>query len=474
MPGHEDSTEPTRDGSRAPVMLALVLAVTALGRGLQDGNGTGTPLAIQLLTVALLLTLVAVLRPPVARGGGLDLAAGWLRRRLDPVLRVVLGACLAYQLGQFFSAHPGVYLKLAGPWPYGAFHGAIALAAMFVGVCLASDSKEVSFASFLALLALHLGIGFWIVRTSPAPFIDVWVWHREAFVRLSHGVNPYVPPMPNIYDHGLFYAPGAVQGKDVLVGFPYPPMELLLAGIGHLLGGDYRYAQVVAITASAALFALARPGRLAFGAAALLLFTPRGFIVIEQGFSDPFALMLVALVALVADRRPRWVPYLLGVVVATKQYLIFALPLAPLLFFEGRFSWRRWSGWMVKASLAGLATCLPFFLWSPKDFLDSVLIFQAHQPFRDESLSYVGWWAKQGGSKDARLWLTFGVTAPLTALALWRSPRTTTGFLSAVGLVVMGFFALSKQAFSNYYFNVIGLLAGAAASCQPDPTKPET
>jgi hypothetical protein len=434
--------------------VALTLAVVLLGRALQEDSGRGTPLAVLLLTLAFLCAGLSVAGPRTRFG----VIVG------EPVVRVIMAAGLAYQFGHFFIEQPGIYTRLHEPWPYGTFYAGLTTAALLAGVCL-SGGRRASTAAFAALLVVHFALCCWMVRVSPAPFIDVWVWHGEAFHRLSVGINPYVPPLPNIYGDGRLYGEGAVQGDQVLVGFPYPPLSLLLAGIGHVIGGDYRYAQAAAITLTGGLFAFARPGRIAFGAAALFLFTPRVFIVVEQGFTDPFALCILAAVAFCAIRRPTLLPYLLGMAVATKQYLVFVLPLTTLLFSRP-LSKKDWLVWMGKVFASGLATCLPFLLWSPKDFIASVLLFQAHQPFREDSLSYVAWWAKQGGARESRLWLTFAVTLPLAALALRRAPRSITGFLAGSALVLLGFFAFSKQAFCGYYFLILGLLSGAAASCE--------
>ena len=52
------------------------------------------------------------------------------------------------------------------------------------------------------------------------------------------------------------------------------------------------------------------------------------------------------------------------------------------------------------------------------------------------------------------------------------APRTAAGFAGSVGLVMLVFFAFSKQAFANYYFFVIGALCCAAAvSVGPRPRR---
>ena len=58
--------------------------------------------------------------------------------------------------------------------------------------------------------------------------------------------------------------------------------------------------------------------------------------------------------------------------------------------------------------------------------------------------------------------------AAVTALALWRAPRTPAGFALVVGVAFLGFFAWGKQAFANYYLFVVGALCLAVAASDPD------
>src|SRR5207248_8919226 len=116
-------------------------------------------------------------------------------------------------------------------------------------------------------------------------------------------------------------------------GYPYPPLSLLLIVPAYQLG-DLRYAQLAAMALAGAFIALARPGRTAFAAAALLLFTPRGFFVLEAGWTEPFAVLFLAVTVFAACRSPRQLPVPLGLFLASKQYLVLALLATPLLVFR--------------------------------------------------------------------------------------------------------------------------------------------
>src|SRR5262249_36858695 len=121
----------------------------------------------------------------------------------------------------------------------------------------------------------HFAVGAWIIRSSPNPHIDVYVFQQESCQALLRGENPYALRFPNIYGPSAFvYGPGLKTEDRVNFGFPYPPLSLYMALPGYLLTGDHRYSQLAAVTLAAALLAYARPGLIARLAAMLYLFTP--------------------------------------------------------------------------------------------------------------------------------------------------------------------------------------------------------
>ena len=133
-----------------------------------------------------------------------------------------------------------------------------------------------------------------------------------------------------------FYSPEAVSGGRVLFGYPYPPLSLLMVLPGYALG-DYRYAELAAIVLSACLIAYGRPSQRSRLGAALLLTTPRVFFVLEQGWTEPAAVLLVALTAFAMMRRPRATDWTAGLMLASKQYLVIAVP---LLWLRLEAAWR--------------------------------------------------------------------------------------------------------------------------------------
>jgi 4-amino-4-deoxy-L-arabinose transferase-like glycosyltransferase len=151
----------------------------------------------------------------------------------------------------------------------------------------------------------------------------------------------------------------------------------------------------------------------------------------------------------------------LGLLFAGKQYMAIFIPLLWLLPLEDgrpRPHWRL----LWRALAFGAAVTLPFFVINPKAFFECMVLLQLRQPFRIESLSLNAWWFIH---HDQRLpdWLGFASVIPTTALALWRCDRSATGFAAGLAFVSFMFFALSKQAFGNYYFFTMGVICCALA-----------
>jgi len=289
---------------------------------------------------------------------------------------------------------------------------------------------------------------------------------RRAFRALGQGINPYAITMPNIYGHDAFYGPGLVVSGRLQAGFPYP-LSLLLAGTGHLLGGDYRFANVAAMGLAALLIGTCRPGRVA--AAALFLFTPRTFFVLEQGWTEPYVVRLLAATVWCACRAPALVPLALGLLFAVKQYTVLAAPLVVLLY-PGPTPWRDTGRTLLKAALVAAIVTLPFAVADPTAFVHDVIELQLRQPFRGDALSYLAGWVRATGQPPPS-WLAFALVPLAIAVSLWRARRTPAGFAGAVALTFLVFFAFNKQAFANYYFFVIGALCCALAAGDHEATR---
>jgi hypothetical protein len=126
-------------------------------------------------------------------------------------------------------------------------------------------------------------------------------------------------------------------------------------------GNDPRFAQAVALTIAGMLIGYSRPGRIPKLAAALLMFTPTEWFVLGRAWTEPFVILFLSATVFCAARRLRWaLPIALGLLLASKQYLVLALPLSFLLLAD--FNWRSkasWRSWTMMLLMA-LATRFGF------------------------------------------------------------------------------------------------------------------
>jgi hypothetical protein len=446
---------------RLSAALAAVGAV-AVGAAIQVDDGYGRPAAFVWLTVGVGAVLLAVLLPT--------------HRTIEAFLaRTLPGLLVAALIGQLYAlirippARPFVAVPT---WPPTFILAATGVAIAALAIAFARGA--VRYVGIVAVPAIHLALGIWTIRLQPAPtpLIDVFMFQRDAAAALLAGTNPYSITFPNPYPTLPYYGPGMVVDGRLTFGFVYPPLSVYLSAVGQWLGGDVRYAQLGAMTLAAVFMATARRGPIGALSAGLYLFTPRNLFVLEQGWTEPFVVLFLAATVWCAARLPRLAPFVLGLFLAAKQYAVLALPLA-LLVGRPPMSWRGLWRTVLPAALVAAAVTLPLALGDLPGFIRAVVTLQFVQPFRPEALSYLGLWAGPvvpGAPPPIAPFGTgvaFAVAALVGGLALWRAPRTPSGFALGVAALFLAFFVLNKQAFANYYFFVVGALCVAAAAVEP-------
>ena len=487
---------------------ALAFAAVALGIALQINFGQYHPAAMPWLPAAALACAAAVVAPNVGR----LTICNW---RPD---QLVIAVGLAVQFALLYSRDPAATLHLGAPDDLAPFKAGVALAAALTAVGC-SATRAARFAIPLMLLT-HLALGVWVIRATPMPKVDVQVFQRDAAAALLAGTNPYAITFPDIYEGKLpVYGPGVAENGRLKFGYPYLPLSLLLAVPGHVLG-DFRYAHLLALTLAGGLIAYARPGERArkvkregneelrrqrrglnvlvpvipstqvevsaatarsVAAAALLQFTPRGFFVIEGGWTEPFAILFLAATVFVAGRKGLvWaalLPIALGLLLACKQYVVLLAPLVLLLpaalpaSLPGvRRMNARGAMLLALGVLVAAAVSLPLVLWDLDAFLHSAVTLQFRQPFRTDALSYLVPYADSHAGALPPVWTCFAFAGAAALLALWRCPRTPAGFAAGAAIVFFAFFATNKQAFCNYYALVLAALCCALAATPGVPS----
>jgi hypothetical protein len=191
-----------------------------------------------------------------------------------------------------------------------------------------------------------------------------------------------------------------------------------------------------------------------------LLTSPRGLFVLEQGWTEPIAVLLLAATVFCQLRRPALAPWVSGVLLVTKQYLVLAG--FSLLRFTATLGARR-RPFLLGLVAAASAATLPFVLWDPRAFMDNVVLLQTREPFRSDSLSYLSWAARAGWGMGSLAWSVVAACVALLAGVL-RTPNTPAGLAASLALSWLMMFAFGSKAFCNYYFFVVGALCCAVAA----------
>ncbi len=333
---------------------------------------------------------------------------------------------------------------------------AVVLGAAAVGASLAPDRMRIGpvTPAFLFVLAHTFVVLLWLRATLSVN--DVELVLREGSRELLAGHNPYAMTFPNVYSAEFaeqLYGPGFLVDNRIPYGFPYPPVLLLAAVPGYLLG-DVRYGPLAALLA-VALIAHGVGRRRTGRAAAVALTTAPGAVnILYAGWTEPFVVLLVAVVGLALFSR-RWMTaaVAIGVLLVSKQYFVVTVPCLWLL--RAHATPRR------VAALVGTAAVLtmPWLLADPGAFLRSLVGYQVGAHLRTDSLSILVALVEGTGADSIALRLVALPIGLLVAvIAARRLPAGPTGFLVAVAASLLATMLFSKQSFANYYLLVGYLL----------------
>ena len=428
--------------------LLCALAALVLAVALQLSSGMYEERALALATLASAAAVAATL---------------WRRRGAapEPALptQIVLGAGSVFGLVCHLRGNPTFYgdpRALAAGFRWLTVTALVLFSAY---LCLHLRASLIK-ARFLLLLACFVFMGVAVLKSSPRPWVDVWVIQQGGAEALLHGLNPYAASYPNIYgaQTAKMLAPELlVHGR--IAAYPYPPLTVLVDLGALALFGDVRYALLFLMTGAA--FLLARAARSTTGelAALFILFQPRTFFVLEQAWTEPLVLCCFAGAALAVALRkgPLVTGAALGLLAASKQTsLFFLLPLGFALPSAGRRK-----ALLAAAAVAALLL-VPFALWDPPGFLRGLVRMQLWQPFRDDALSLAALAAHlRPGDYSALSLVGVALAAALFAFTLRAGldlPLAATAAAAAWLLTLL----LNKQAFCNYYWLAAGLLCAAA------------
>lgn len=312
------------------------------------------------------------------------------------------------------------------------------------------------------IAGVSLVTAFCVISRSPDPKIDVWMFHQESAEALLDGRNPYAIDFINPYGQGNpFYSQEVQVNGRITFGFPYPPMSMWLYLPSYVLTGESRYAHALAYVLSGLGIALLSRSRISLAAGLLLMTAPAQWVVIENAWTEPFLLLMLVGLALVATRCPKWTPVMLGLFLATKQYTIIFVPLI-FLILPRPLTWKDVIRFLLITGITGAVVSLPLALWNWSAFWNSCVSIQLKQPFRGDAFSYLAlYYSTQPQGFDPPKWwswIAFALLIPMWALLLWRMPRNITGFVLGVTGCMIVFLFFNRQSFLNYHTFAIGAM----------------
>ena len=427
-------------------------AALSLGQALQNNGGFMSAEGMVLLTIALIFLGLAVLSmkislPPVA----------------PRVLIFVLYIGLAWQLIQLLTSQPTLFIPdtFSKLWPFKAIVGLGAVTALLSITPKVWSHRQLRRAAILMTFLSIFAAGVWVIRSSPDPHIDVYMFHETSSKALISGHNPYELTEPLFYSDATLYGPELVKDGRMTIGNPYPPLSIYLALLGEVVGGDVRYSLLAAILLTAVIIASIGSNRYSLLAAYIFLFTPRLFFILDLSWTEPFVLLFAVAVVWCAIYRPSWTFIVFGLLIASKQYMLLMVPLMILLIPTTASL-----GFWIKACAQTLAVAFlvtaPLAFWNFQAFIWNVLSAQFYQPFRPEALSYAVIYNNVTGHilPFYMPFIFLGVALLWVLRFIRRSPL---GFSASLALCLAVFFATNKQAFGNYYFLVFGMLCCSLA-----------
>jgi hypothetical protein len=394
---------------------------------------TWSVVRFELLIVVVLTISAALLAVVASRGASLRLDGDWA------VPLLLVGIAVVTELVPSFtyaarSAHEGILHLLAGT-------------CVLAAVAWRTGGRARAFVPWIAAAGYFVA-AVWVIRADPAPRIDVWVILQQASDGLAHRGNAY-----SAVWHG---SPGE---RDA---FTYLPWTLVLLAPGRWLFGDVRWALTAWTLAGAGLLlALGRWRRpAAWAAAATLLLVPGTTTQVEQSWTEPLLLALLAAWALLVSRdRAWWAVLPLALALASKQHIALLLP---LLAVWPAFGWRR------TAAAGGVAAALvaPLFIASPADIWhDTVTLLVGFHPILFANTLYVASIHELGSAPP--FWLTGLVVLATLVLAVVAIQRRAPGLDQVIrwcALVLLVANLVNKQAFYNQYWLVAALVLLSVAA----------
>ena len=301
---------------------------------------------------------------------------------------------------------------------------------------------------FLPLLLL-------IPKFFPTPFIDVFIILKQSIVDLFQNSDPYLRTYPDIYKGLYDYAYQKQEIKLV-----YWPTNLYFLYPFQIIFGDLRFAYPFFLLLSCLLLFILNEGKkIVFLISFILLFSnPYTFFMVKYGWIDTLSFPFFALYFLMFKKKKfTFAAIVLGILMSLKLYYIFLLPISFLYLFNNTKDLKRCLSLGFLSIFITILCFVPFIFTNFDAILYTISYFNNSLP-RFDSLSVTGYIYQFGLNLNTMNSVLSIVIIIFILARIYRKNRTT--ILSQIqdsALILLVLFILGKQAFGNYYFNVMFL-----------------
>ncbi|MCU7618348.1 hypothetical protein NZ698_14200 [Chryseobacterium sp. PBS4-4] len=286
----------------------------------------------------------------------------------------------------------------------------------------------------------------------PDPFIDLFIILKQSINDLLHLKNPYERVYTDIYNGTYNYAYGKQDIKLV-----YWPINIYLLTPFQVFFGDLRYGNIFYLISGCLIlfFGLKKDLKI-LSISILLVFTcPYTFYMIKYAWIDSLSFPFFCLFFISIIYRKKALGFIfLGIIMSMKLYFLPLLPLV-VLYYHKEFSIGDYFKYMSLTFLSFFICFLPFLIIDNKSLLYSIDYFNISNP-RYDALSITGYLFKKGiNISDFANYLILAVLGIIYFMFYKNKSYTPFSLIKYFILLLFIIFILSKQAFGNYYYNII-------------------
>lgn len=289
----------------------------------------------------------------------------------------------------------------------------------------------------------------------PEPFIDLYLILKQSIIDVSHHTDPYLRTFPDIYDGKYDYTYQKQEIKLV-----YWPTNLYLLYPFQMIFGDLRYAQLFFLFASCVLlYFLTNRNKIVFYLSFILLFSnPYTFYMVKYAWIDTLAFPFFVLYFLLFKKKKLvFACLILGILMSLKLYYIFLLPIAVLYLYNKFNNWRQPILLGFFSVFVTLLCFLPYLITNYESLFYTIIYFTKSSP-RFDSLSLTGYIYQFGYNINAWTSAISILIITFILVRIWRQKRNSVLFqIQDLSIVLFALFILGKQAFGNYYYNLMFL-----------------